>query len=145
MAEQKRPHLPIGYWIKTADEALTARIDEAQSANGLARIDWQVLNVLHEMGEATTGQVAGTLRPFAGADALELVIGRLASRDLVDQEAATAVFRLTEQGHLAHRAALVSQMEICRRAVQGVDETDYATTVRVLQQLVKNLMGDNHG
>lgn len=30
MSEQKRPHLPIGYWLKKADELLTARIDEVQ-------------------------------------------------------------------------------------------------------------------
>lgn len=35
MAEQKRPHLPIGYWIKTADEASMVRIDEYSSGQWL--------------------------------------------------------------------------------------------------------------
>lgn len=41
MSELKMPHLLIGYWVRKGDEVLTARIDEAQRANGLSRADDQ--------------------------------------------------------------------------------------------------------
>lgn len=64
MPELKKPNLPIGYWIKKDDEALTTRINEAQEANGLSR------NLLQEVAVATREQLADTLHPFAAPDAL---------------------------------------------------------------------------
>lgn len=140
MPELKKPNLPIGYWLKKADEALTTRINEAQQANGLTRTDWQVLNLLHEVAMATREQLADTLQPFVDADALGTLIERLVRRGLVEGEgSATAGYRLTDQGRRVHEAALMTQKEVRRQAVQGVSEADYATTIRVLQRLVENL------
>lgn len=34
MSDKNKPHLPIGYWIKKADELLAERINEVQRSNG---------------------------------------------------------------------------------------------------------------
>jgi hypothetical protein len=140
MPEEKKPHLPIGYWIKKADEALTTRINAAQQANGLSRTDWQILNTLHE-GVATTHKALATLlRPFVGPDALRGAIEQLVTRGLVKgDEGADSGYQLTTDGQHVYEAALILQQEVRRQAVQGVDEADYATAVRVLQRLVENL------
>lgn len=140
MLEEKKPHLPIGYWIKKADEALTTRINAAQQANGLSRTGWQILNSLHE-GVATTHEALATLlRPFGESDALREAIEQLVTRGLVEEdEGAGSDYRLTTDGQHVYEAALVLQREVRRQAVQGVDEADYAAAVRVLQRLVENL------
>ena len=38
-----------------------------------------------------------------------------------------------------HQRALESQTTVRHRAVEGIDGADYATTLRVLQRLVRNL------
>ena len=143
MSEPKKPNLPIGYWLKKADELLTARINEAQEANGLTRTGWQILNFLHETSTASGSQIIDVLKPFADADTLKATIDALARRGLVE-EAGTqpGTLRLTDQGRALHAAALDVQMKVRRQAVQGISEADYVTTVRVLQQMVANLGGE---
>jgi DNA-binding MarR family transcriptional regulator len=142
MSEQKSPYLPIGYWVRKVDETLTAQINEAQEVNGLSRTTWQVLNVLHDMASTTLAQLAEPLRPFADAGSLADVIDRLAERGLIEGErSASAGFRLTDQGRRVHQAALERQKEVRQRAVRGVSEADYLTTVQVLQRVAENLTG----
>lgn len=140
MSEQKEPHLPIGYWLKKADEVLTSRINAAQQANGLTRIEWQILNLLYDTSGATRPYINEILRPFSDEASLATTVESLINRGLV-QEAGSDVsqLRLTDEGHLVHRAAVETQTEVRQRAVQGISEADYRTTIRVLQRLVANL------
>ena len=140
MTQPKKPHLPIGYWIKKADELLTERINEVQRANGLTRTEWQILNSLHETSGATKAEIVELLRPFASAAALEATVDQLIQRGLVEaQQSGSARVQLTAQGRDLHARALEVQQSIRRQAVQGITDADYVTTVRVLQQIVENL------
>lgn len=140
MTEKRGPHLPIGYWVKQADAVLTERIDRAQQANGLTRTDWQVLNLLHELGAATRDEIERPLAPFADPGSVRRVVAGLGARGLVDGDGSSGTpFLLTTAGREQHAAALAVQKEIRERAVQGISEADYLTTVRVLQQIVGNL------
>lgn len=142
MTEQKQPHLPIGYWIKKADEVLTARINEAQEANGLTRTQWQVLNFLQETSSAARDHILEVLHPFGDADRIGSAIDSLTQRGLVEtDDPETGTLRLTAQGQALHATALAVQKQIRLQAVQGITEADYVTTVRVLQQIVTNLAG----
>jgi len=144
LTKERKLRLPIGYWLKKADEALTTRINEAQQANSLSRTDWQVLNSLHDVGPMTREQLGEPLRPFADANALAQVIERLVGRGLVEGEGtAAAAYRLTDQGRHVHGAALFLQKQVREQAIQGVSDADYATAIRVLQRLVTNLVGDD--
>ncbi|HEX6970646.1 MAG TPA: MarR family transcriptional regulator [Limnochordia bacterium] len=143
LMSQKRPNLPIGYWLKKADEALTTQINLAQQGNGLNRTEWQVLNLLHETSASTRAQIVEILRPFADADALQTTVQRLVDRGLVEGTGSeTDPFRLTDAGRHLHGTALEAQKEVRQRAVRGISEAEYVTTVRVLQQLVTNLTGE---
>lgn len=99
MAEPRKPHLPIGYWIKRADALLTARINEAQAANGLTRTEWQVLNSVFEMSSAAASEIAEVLRPFADPLELSATIDGLVRRGLIAEGAGEpGRLRLTPAG-----------------------------------------------
>jgi aminoglycoside 6'-N-acetyltransferase len=132
------PRLPIGYWIKKADELLTSRIDEAQRQNGLTRLAWQILNMVRDAAAPARNEVAATLRPFARAAVVDETLNALAERGLVRRLPA-GLLELTPEGAALHERALESQQTVRSRAVEGIEGADYATTVRVLQRLVRNL------
>jgi len=142
---RNKPHLPIGYWLKKADEVLTSRINEVQDANGLDRTEWQILNLLHEVSACTQDRVCEVLRPFADADSLKATLERLVSRGFVEGNGSqTDAFRLTDQGRHVHSVALETQKKIRQQAVQGISEAEYVTTVSVLQRLIANLTHEGH-
>lgn len=140
MTDAKRPHVPIGYWIKKADELLTLRINEAQQENGLSRLEWLVLNVVHERGSASFQSIADALSPFSDSAALVEAIERFVQREVFESEGAgSTAYRLTSAGRRLHAAALRSQERLRTRAFDGISEDEYTATIRVLQRVVKNL------
>jgi DNA-binding MarR family transcriptional regulator len=144
MTETTRPHLPIGYWLRKADEMLTARIDEVQQAHGLSRLEWQLLNVIHEHGTAPFERIVENLRAFAEVPTLVEGIERLTRREEIEPVSADApVYRLTARGDMLHAAALASQQAFRARAMSGISDDEYATTIRVLQRLVENLRNES--
>lgn len=52
-------------------------------------------------------------------------------------------FQLSAEGRANHQRILESQKKVRQRAMQDISEEDYATVIRVLQQIVKNLEGKN--
>ncbi|MDQ3080635.1 MAG: BlaI/MecI/CopY family transcriptional regulator [Acidobacteriota bacterium] len=140
MSETRQRHLPIGYWLKRADELLAVRIDEAQQANGLSRREWQILNVLWELKSVAREELATPMRPFVDATALDDTMRTLVQRGLIEGDGSDASpYLLSKQGKETHESALSSQKEIRKRAMEGVSQTDYVTAVSVLQRLVENL------
>jgi DNA-binding MarR family transcriptional regulator len=140
MSEPKKPHMPIGYWIKRADELLTVSIDKAQQANGLSRTNWQILNTLHELGSATTDELATPMRPFVDAPSLKAEVTSLSQRGLVTGDgSAVDKYVLTASGQRMHEAALALQKQFRQQAIKGVSEAEYAIAVRVLRQIVESL------
>ncbi len=142
MSKEKTQQLPIGYWLKRADELLTARIDGAQRANSLTRLEWQTLNVVRDNGTATRDEVVGTLRPFADATTVHDVLEGLAQRGLFAGSLEDRL-ELTRAGMELYERALSSQKAIRQRAVAGISEAEYVATVGVLRRLVENLERDD--
>lgn len=110
-----------------------------QQLDRISRIDWQVLNTLSRSSPQSITQLASVLEPFASVDQLERVTDELRERGLIVKEEATGLIRLTEEGEQLHTRALERQRRVRRQAVAGLSEADYATTIRVLQQIAKNL------
>ena len=137
------PTKPIGYWLRRADELLTARTDEAQRANGLDRLAWQVINVVREGGAsgATRARITEALHPFANFPTIDTVLNDLARRGLIGGSD-SAGFELTPAGEEMYQSALTLQTSIREKAVAGISPSDYTTAVAVLQRLVENLEAD---
>lgn len=140
MTEPRKPHLPIGYWLKKADESITRCVNQSQEAYGLSRTDWQVLNTLYEIDSASWAELSEPMRPFVDRTRLESLVGDLVQRGLVQGGGSLEdPLCLTESGRELHRAALEAQKRVRQEAVKGITEADYATTIRVLQRIVANL------
>jgi DNA-binding MarR family transcriptional regulator len=137
MGEQERQR-PIGFWLKRADELLTKRIDEAQRASGLIRLEWQALNVVRERVTASAEEVAAVLQSFADRQRVYETLAQLARRGTIAQSA-DARWSLTEAGTSLYEGALAVQQQIRQRAMTGISDTEYAAAVRVLKRLVDNL------
>jgi DNA-binding MarR family transcriptional regulator len=137
MTEQKKS-LPIGYWLKRADDLFSKRTDEAQRSNGLTRLGWQALNVIRDADTARREDLVDTLRPFADAATVDSVLLELVSRELV-AGSGSAVFTLTPAGAELYEKALAAQLALRQQAVAGISDAEYAATVDVLQRLVANL------
>lgn len=143
MTQAAKPELPIGYWLKQADNVLTEHINKAQAAHGVSRSDWQVLNILHETGSASRERIFESMRTFVDAPRLDEIIAHLMGRGWVEQSGAadqgTVEFQLTEEGQRQHGVILATQKEVRRRAMQGISQEDYMVVIRVLQRIVSNL------
>lgn len=142
MSEQTAREIPIGYWLRKADAALTGAIDAVQQANGLSRLEWQLLHMLHERGPLELAGMASALGPVADTPAIVEAVERLVVREAVEAAAPEApAYRLSASGRRLHADALRVQADLRSRAVAGIAEEDYATAVRVLQRIVENLEG----
>ncbi len=133
-----RKYLPIGYWLKRADDLLTSRIDEVQRANDLTRLAWQILNLLHEKGTVGRAELTDTLQPFAEAARVDDMVANLTERGVIGRSVEGG-FVLTPTGADLHSRAFQAQQAVRQRAVAGISGEEYATTVSVLQRLVDNL------
>jgi DNA-binding MarR family transcriptional regulator len=150
MTQDMRPKLPIGYWLKQADNLLTQQIDQAHTAEGISRSDWQILNMLKELGGASRESIFETMQTFVDAQNLNQTIAALTERGWVEfrqnlKSAMEEEFQLTQKGHQQHEVILVAQKKVRQRAMQDISEEEYATVIRVLQQIVSNLEGEPNG
>ena len=135
-----RPKLPIGYWLKQADNLLTEQINRAQAANGVSRFDWQVLNLLYESGGAGKERLFEHMQTFVAAADFEAIIAHLKEQRWVEQsQNSSAALQLTETGQQQHKAILTQQKAIRERAMQGISTEEYGIAISVLQRIVNNL------
>lgn len=147
MNQDKGTQLPIGYWLKQADNLLTEQIDQAQATHAVSRSEWQILNLLKESGHASREAIFATMRTFVDTASFDNIITSLVARGWVEAPAAASTgaeeFQLSAEGQRQHAVIFATQKEVRQRAMQGISQEDYATVVRVLQQMVSNL-GDKH-
>lgn len=143
MTTNPSTNLPIGYWLKEVDRLLTMQIDQLQQVNGVTRTSWQLLNLLQEQGAATQAHLAATLRPFAAAERIDALLSTLVAQGWVAPTAAidhaAPCYQLTPVGQQQHAAILATQQTVRSQLMQGISTAEYATVVRVLQQMVANL------
>jgi DNA-binding MarR family transcriptional regulator len=143
MKMKQQPQLPIGYWLKQTDNAITAYANKVQQANGVSRAEWQVLNLLNDAGSASRDHIFEIMQTFVDAAGLDAIIARLDTLGWIEQlhaeDQRPAEFQLTAEGRQHHGTILVTQKEAREQTMQGISEADYATVIRVLQQIVHNL------
>jgi len=146
MSQVAKPEQPIGYWLKQADVLLTEQIDKAQAANGISRLEWQVLNMLNELGSASKERIFETMLAFVDAPGVDEIVTRLVGRGWAEQSETpkhgTVEFHLTEEGRRRHGILLATQKEVRQRAMQGISEEKYTMVIRVLKRIVTNLEGN---
>ena len=121
---------PFGFWLKLIDRRLSDEMQTLFDADGITRRDWRMLNLL--AGEARDERLAERLhsRPHA--------LHNLAERGWIT--GAPPV--LTEAGREA-RDRLEVQVRALRERVAGaVSADDFATTLRSLEAIARELGWD---
>jgi DNA-binding MarR family transcriptional regulator len=144
MSNSAKPQLPIGYWLKQADNVLTEHINHVHATNNLSRTDWQVLNTLYEVGPVSQENIFTVMHTFVDEAELATILTRLVNRGWTNQrnEEHGMLFQLTDQGRHQHSAILNAQKAVRQRAMQGISDEEYGTVIRVLQRIVNNLERD---
>jgi len=127
-AEPKAGARPFGFWLKLVDRRLSEEMAELFADEGLSRRDWRALNL------------------YAGAAEDERLAARLAERPKLARRLAEHGWlergELTEEG-LAARERLQSRVDGFRERVAGaVSDEDFATTLRTLEAIARELGGD---
>jgi DNA-binding MarR family transcriptional regulator len=134
-------HKPIGYWLKHADEVITAHVDRVLGDNGFTRSRWQVLNIVYQAGTITKSGVFDTMQTFIDARQLdEIIEGFVEEGWLVKHgDSGGAQLTLTDAGKAKRETIFKLQSEVRKRAMQGITEREYATVIDVLERMVSNL------
>jgi DNA-binding MarR family transcriptional regulator len=143
----RRQDRPIGYWTKLVDERLDHALDHALAPHGLNRREWQALNVVAS-APAAVATVEEALRPFLPADEVVALLARLIDAGLVvaggpgsdpGADRADRALELSDRGRDVLAAARSDVVGQRAAAVDGLTEADYATTVRTLERIARNL------
>ena len=133
------PEKPLGFLLRTLDRLLEERFEEALQSQQLSRRQWQLLNILAD-GQKTLGRLDEAVAPFLDANAGETSerhLEPLVSAGLVAKEAGE--YRLTDAGRAGLRSARASVDRLRARMVNGLDDGEYARTVRSLEAMIGNL------
>ena len=132
---------PIGYWLKHTDAVITRHVNRVLEEHGFTRFRWQVINLLHEAGTTTPGDLFATMKTFIDADQLEEILSSFVVEGwLVKRgDGNEAELQLTDAGEAQREAIFKLQSDVRRRAVQGISEQEYTTVIDVLQRIVNNL------
>ncbi len=131
-------NLPIGYWIKQADEMLTKGIDEIQILFNTTRTDWQILDSFNQTNIVEKPDLIDLMKPFANPEKVEAVLTRLQNENLVKSEHGIS-FTLTKKGQELHKACFEQQQSFRQKVMMGIGSEDYETTIRTLEKIIENI------
>jgi len=128
--------MPIGYYLKKADNLLTENINRIHSAFGITRIHWQILHSIYNVSEIEKHTLFQTLKPFADTHSLEKSIAALKERDLIS---GSDQFSLTESGVNLYNECLQKQIAFRNQTVAGITEQEYFQVISTLEKLIENI------
>ncbi|MFD3163108.1 hypothetical protein [Herpetosiphon sp. NSE202] len=140
MNEQQKP---IGYWLKEADQALTACLDRAVSQFGLSRLAWQLLNIVQQQQPVRLDSVQAITAVLADQATLRQIVAALVEQhwlaapiDHTDLMACELTIDPTAYARFADLTRLVHEQRA--QLMRQITPEAYATTLNVLAQLIKN-------
>ncbi|WP_394553550.1 MarR family winged helix-turn-helix transcriptional regulator [Agromyces sp. MMS24-JH15] len=126
---------PFGFWLKLVDRRLADELDRTLAADGLSRGDWRTLNLLAGLAD----DEHRTARLLARPELLD----RLVLRGWVEPfDEGAELPTLTDEGRAA-RDRLEASVEGLRARIAGaVPADDFATTLRTLEAVARELGWD---
>jgi DNA-binding MarR family transcriptional regulator len=133
--QQKK--LPIGYYLKLADNCLTKGIDEIQSQHGLNRIEWQVLNSIYEKPGISPDEMLELMKPLADNQLVRNIFSKFIDKEQLELKNNTLM--LTTEGKNLHRSCFDTQQQFRKKAVTDISKADYQITISTLQKLITNI------
>ncbi|MBE8521198.1 MarR family transcriptional regulator [Amycolatopsis sp. H6(2020)] len=125
---------PLGWWLRHLHELLESSMARVLDAESLTRRHWQVLNTI-ALGARTPEQVDTAMAPFvAGEGSMAPKMADLRARGWIAEDGG-----LTADGREAHARVEARIKEFRAKAVEGISDVDYRTTLRTLERCAANL------
>ncbi|WP_410587501.1 MarR family winged helix-turn-helix transcriptional regulator [Amycolatopsis sp. lyj-23] len=125
---------PLGWWLRHLHELLESSMARALDAQSLTRRHWQVLNTI-ALGAHTPEEVDAAMAPFVtGEGSMAPKVADLRARGWVAADGT-----LTADGREAHTRVEAQIKQFRAKAVEGISDDDYRTTIRTLERCAANL------
>jgi hypothetical protein len=138
---------PVAYWTGVAYEAVISFIRARQAELGFTQPQYWLLRHLskNDISPDGHGKTVPELQQAMSSylrreDDLEADAGVLLERGWLTRDDAGRLW-ITESGDEARADLKRHTPEIRDRIHQGIDDADYATTVKVLRQMIRNTGG----
>lgn len=114
----QQKQLPIGYYLKLANNLLTEKIDEIQAQHSLNRVEWQVLNTISEKLEISKNEVLELMKPLGDNQTIKSIFTKFVADGNI--EATDNKLTLTTQGKFLHRSCFDTQQKLRKKAVTDI-------------------------
>lgn len=137
--QNKQQNLPIGYWIKKADELLTININQVHQDANLTRVGWQLLHTINEYETINATGLITMIHPFADEREARKILADLKDKNFIRFDDDTNSFSLTHTGKQLYKDCLEKQQAIRQKAMAGIGEEAYIITLQTLQKISNNL------
>jgi DNA-binding MarR family transcriptional regulator len=138
----KNRKLPIGYYLKKADNLLTEGINKIHAEFSITRTGWQILNSIYEKPNIEKQAMIEVLKQFASVESLENTIGTLKARNLINGD---NNYSLTESGQELYSGCLHRQTDFRKKAMAGISEQEYLCVISTLEKLINNISAESPG
>lgn len=131
--------VPLGYWLRTVDSLFESSMDDVLASEDVTRRLWQVLGSIKRNEPASPAAVDQAMALFLDGEPAQSapLLGDLAERGWIAQR--DGAWSLTDVGRtaVARLEALVAEHR--QVMFQGIDDSDYRTTVETLARVAGNL------
>ncbi len=134
----KNDKLPIGYYLKKADNLLTEGINKILIELEIDRLKWQLLHSINQNRNNDKSEVVSILKEFAGEKVISAAIDDLIKRGLVVSANGTNL-ALSQKGEELHTRCLQRQKEFRQKATENVTQEEYIHTIETLEKIIGNL------
>ncbi len=129
---------PIGWYLKEADQLITAFFDDAFDRHCITRYHWMVLRTIASKSYINVEAHHEQVKYFLSLDRLNGIIDNLATRGWIkanenkNYQFTDAGKRLYDSVNHTYEKQLVTMM-------QGVTEEDYSHVIDTLDRIINNL------
>ncbi|WP_066903299.1 MarR family winged helix-turn-helix transcriptional regulator [Millisia brevis] len=132
---------PIGFWTARAGDAIRRRTRGRLAELGVSQPQWWVLHQLslHPDGMSRDDMVA-IIGPNESDTVIREAIDTAADKHWVRRDGDLVV--ATDAGRERFRAAAQAQQDLDAERRLGISDDEYATTITVLQRVIRNVGGD---
>src|SRR5690606_5825286 len=134
----KNDKLPIGYYLKKADNLLTEGINKIFIELEIDRLKWQLLHSINQNRNIDKSEVVSILKEFADEKVISAAIDDLIKRGLVVSANRTNL-ALRQKGEELHTRCLQRQKEFRQKATENVTQEEYIQTIETLEKIIGNL------
>jgi DNA-binding MarR family transcriptional regulator len=119
-------------------------MDELLEQDGLSRVGWQVLNVLHAEGGLLEGDLYRMLEANASSQVLVETVNTLLVHGWIlrtkhEPAMKSPRLQLSAAGQAAHERIRQRVSDFRQQSMQGISKEAYQTAIDVLQQIVHNV------